>query len=177
MLDSLVLMRSVVVRNQVNVDIPRRLALDLLRESQPLHVRVLLLRAIDELAVQVVQRCKQSDSITRRTVWSLMDRLRPRPALSPKPASPSRSKRWDHLLMHGRLAPSLRAASRCEHPAPRKSTIRARNTSRRGVVPERARRSSSTFSSAVISKTVTGRGMVNLLAGDPSKQSMYVHVI
>ena len=57
----LVLVRAIVVGNQVEVDIFGSLAVDLLEETQPLHVRVLLFGAVDQLALQVAQSCEQRD--------------------------------------------------------------------------------------------------------------------
>ena len=56
-----VLVSAIVVGNQVEVDGFGSLAVDLLEEAQPLHVRGLLFGAVDQLALQVAQRSEQRD--------------------------------------------------------------------------------------------------------------------
>ena len=58
----LVLVGAVVVGNQVEIDLFGSLAVDLLEETQPLHMGVLLFSAIDQLALQIAQSREQRDS-------------------------------------------------------------------------------------------------------------------
>ena len=59
------LLRAIVVGDQVQVHVFGGLAVDLLEETQPLHVRVLLFGAVDQLALQVAQSGEQRDRAGR----------------------------------------------------------------------------------------------------------------
>ena len=55
------LVRGVIVCNQMDIQVLGRLAVELLEEAQPLYMRVLLLGPVDQFPVQVVQRGEQRD--------------------------------------------------------------------------------------------------------------------
>ena len=97
--------------------------------------------------------------ITRSTTSGAIAALRPRPERSTNPSKPCCSKRCDHLLTEAVDVPTSRATSACFMPRDRNSTMRARRQSRVDVVPPRMRRLSSAASSAVSSRTETGRPM------------------
>lgn len=59
--DLSLLVRGVIVGNQMDFQVLGRLAIQLLEEAEPLHMRVLLLGPVDQFPVQVVQRGEQRD--------------------------------------------------------------------------------------------------------------------
>ena len=62
------LVRRVVVGDQMQGKIPGRLALDLLEKPQPFHVRMPLFRTRDDLSIEVAKRRKQRDGAVARVV-------------------------------------------------------------------------------------------------------------
>src|ERR1700746_3425428 len=66
--DLRMLVGAVIVRDQMQVEMLGRLAVDLLEKAQPLHVRVAYLRARNKLAGERDQRGKQRDGAMARVI-------------------------------------------------------------------------------------------------------------
>jgi len=66
--DLLVLVGGVVVLDQVDVEILGRLTIDLLQEPQPFDVRVALLGARDQFALQRIESCEQRHRAVARVI-------------------------------------------------------------------------------------------------------------
>ena len=93
-LDLRVLMRGVVVLDQMDAEVLGRLAIDLLEEPQPFDMRVARLGACNQFALQRAERCDQCD----RAVAFVIVRHRTRPLRRERQPELGRSRAWHWLF-------------------------------------------------------------------------------
>ena len=99
------LVRGVVVGDQMDVEAVRRLAFDLLQEAQPFDMGVVGLGPRDQLAFQIVKRCEQRDRAVADVVVRPCARV-------------FRRQRQSGLRAFERLTLALLVAAQHQRPSP-----------------------------------------------------------
>jgi hypothetical protein len=97
--------------------------------------------------------------MTRATLASGSEGLRPRPGSSSRPSKPCRSNRFVHVETRLGVVPSFSAAAVTDSPSSRASTISARSRSRTVLVLARDRRRNSFTTSASAAIRLIGRAI------------------